>query len=77
MFHHVINHQHVSSAFAIIFGVTLQEYRECNNLPHGIWGNTQCYNKCLKQCVFQPTHFFYYSFNATQMMMTKVIDTCW
>jgi hypothetical protein len=48
MFHHVINYQHVSIAFAIIIGVALQEYKEYNNLPHGISGTTQCYNKCLK-----------------------------
>jgi hypothetical protein len=49
MFHHVINYQHVSIAFAIIIiRVTLQEYKEYNNLPHGISGTTQCYNKCLK-----------------------------
>jgi len=38
MFHHVINYQHVSIAFAIIIGVALQEYKEYNNLPHGISG---------------------------------------
>jgi hypothetical protein len=37
---HVINYQHVSSAFAIIIEVALQEY---NNLPHEISGITQCY----------------------------------
>ena len=36
MFHHVINYQHVSIAFMIIIGVTLQEYEENNNLTHGI-----------------------------------------
>ena len=77
MLHHVINYQHVSIAFAIIIGVALQEYKEYNNLPHGISGTTQCYNKCPKHGVFQPTHFSYYSFNATLMVMTKVIDTCW
>jgi len=76
MFHHVINYQHVSIAFAIIIGVALQEYKEYNNLPHGISGTTQCYNKCLKHWVFQPTHFSYSSYNATLMVMTKVIDTC-
>jgi len=30
-FHHVINYQHVSFAFAIIIGVVLQEYEEYNN----------------------------------------------
>jgi ABC-type phosphate transport system permease subunit len=34
--------------FAIIIGVALQEYKEYNNLPHGISGTTQCLNKCLK-----------------------------
>ena len=48
MFHHVINYQHVSVTFAIITGVTLQEYKEYDNLPHRISGTTQCYNKCLK-----------------------------
>jgi hypothetical protein len=48
MFHHVINYQHVSIPFAIIVGVALQEYKEYNNLPHGISGTTQCFNKCLK-----------------------------
>jgi hypothetical protein len=48
MFHHVINYQNVSIAFAIINGVALQEYKEHNNLAHGISGTTQCYNKCLK-----------------------------
>ena len=38
MLHHVINYQHVSIAFAIIIGVALQEYKEYNNLPHGISG---------------------------------------
>jgi hypothetical protein len=77
MLHHVINYQHVSIAFAIIIGVALDEYKEYNYLPHGISGTTQYYNKFLKQRVFQPTHVFYYSFNATMMVMTKVIDTCW
>ena len=36
MFHHVINYQHVSITFAIIMGVALQEYKDYNNLPHGI-----------------------------------------
>jgi hypothetical protein len=75
MFNHVINYQHVCIAFAIIIGVALQEYIEYNNLPRGITGTTECYNKCLKHCVFQPTHFSYYSFNATLKVMTKVIDT--
>ena len=48
MLHHVINYQHVSIACAIIIGVALQEYKECNNLPHGISGTTQYYNKRLK-----------------------------
>jgi hypothetical protein len=38
MFHHVINYQHVSVALAIISGVALQEFKEYNNLPHGISG---------------------------------------
>jgi hypothetical protein len=42
MFHHVINYQHVSIPFAIIgvsvIGVDLQEYKEYNNLRHGISG---------------------------------------
>ena len=71
MFHHVINYQHVSIPFAII-GADLQEYKEYNNLRHGISGTTKSYNKCIKHWVFQP----YYSFNATLMVMTKVIDTC-
>jgi len=71
MLHNVINYHHVSIALA------LQEYKEYNYLPHGISGTTQCCNKCLKHWVFQPTHFSYYSFNATLMVMTKVIDTCW
>ena len=49
MFHHVINYQHVSIAFAIIIRVVLQEYKEYNNLPHGILETAQCHNKCLKQ----------------------------
>jgi hypothetical protein len=40
--------QRVSITSAIIIVVALQEYKEYNNLPHGISGNTQCYNKCLK-----------------------------
>ena len=48
MFHHVINYQYVCIAFVIIIRVALQEYEECNNLPHGISGTTQCYNKWLK-----------------------------
>jgi len=31
------NYQHISNAFEIIIGVALQEYKEYNNLPHGIW----------------------------------------
>ena len=77
MLHHVINYQHVSIACAIIMGVALQEYKEWNNLPDGRSGTTQYYNKYLKHWVFQPTHFSYYSFSATPMVMTKVIDTCW
>ena len=50
--HHVINYQHVSIACAIIIGVALQEYKECNNLPHGISVTTQYYNKCLKHEYF-------------------------
>jgi len=46
MFHNVINY-HVSIALEII-GVAEQEYKEYNNLQHGISGTTQCYNKCLK-----------------------------
>ena len=76
MFHHVINYQHFSTPFVII-GVAVQEYLEYNNLPHGISVTTQYYNKCLKHSVHQPTHFSYYSFNATLMVKTKVIDTCW
>ena len=57
MFHNVINHHHVSIALAIIIGAALQEYKEYNNLPHGISGTTQCYNKCLKHWVFEPTLF--------------------
>jgi len=53
MFHHVINYQHVSIPFAII-GVDLQEYKEYNNLRHGISGTTKSYNKCIKHWVFQP-----------------------
>jgi hypothetical protein len=49
MLHNVINYHHVSIALAIIIGVALQEYKEYNNLPHGISGTTQCYNECLKQ----------------------------
>jgi len=56
MFHHVINYQHVSMSFTIIIGLALQEYKEYNNLPRGISGTTQCYNKCLKR-VFPLTHF--------------------
>jgi hypothetical protein len=37
MFHHMINYQHVSIPFVII-GVDLQEYKEYNNLRHGISG---------------------------------------
>jgi hypothetical protein len=58
-------------------GVPLQEYKEYNNLLLGMSGTTQLYNKCLKHWVFQPTHFSYYSFNATLMVMTEVINTCW
>jgi len=76
MLHRVINYHHVSIALAIIIGVALQEYKEYNNLPRGISGTTQCDNKCLKPWVFQPTHFSYY-FNATLMVMTRVINTCW
>jgi len=54
MFHQVINYQHISVTFAIIIGEALQEY---NNLAHGISGTTQCYKKCLKHRVFQPTDF--------------------
>jgi len=71
----VINYQHVSIPFVII-GVDLQEYKEYNNLRHGISETTQCC-KCLKHWVFQPTHFSYYAFNVTLTVMTKVIDTCW
>ena len=77
MLHHVINYQHVSIAFAIINGVALQEYKACNNLPHGILGTTEYYNKYLKHRIFQPTHYSYYSFSTTTMLMTKVIDTRW
>jgi len=63
--------------FAIFTGVALEEYKKYKNLPHGISGTTQYYNKCLKHWVYQPTHFSYYSLNATLMVMTKVIDICW
>ena len=43
----VINYQHVSIAFAIIITTALQKYEE-HNLPHGISGTIQCYNKRLK-----------------------------
>ena len=43
IFHRVINYQHVSIPFAFI-GVDLQEYKECNNLRHGISGTTKSYN---------------------------------
>jgi hypothetical protein len=75
MFHHVINYQHVSIPFAIIVGVALQEYKEYNNLPHGISGTTQCFNA--SNIEYFNLHTSYYSFNATLMVMTKVIDTCW
>jgi hypothetical protein len=77
MLHNIINYHHVSIALAIITGAALQEYKEYNNLQHGISRTTQCYNKCRKHCVFQSTHFSYDSFNATLMVMTKVIDTFW
>jgi hypothetical protein len=51
VFHHVINYHHVSIPFAII-GVVVQEYKEYNNLHHGILGTTQCSNKCLKHLLF-------------------------
>ena len=35
-------------------GVDLQEYKEYNNLRHGISGTTKSYNKCIKHWVFQP-----------------------
>jgi len=76
MLHSVINYHHLSIALANIIGVALQEYKEYNNLPHGISGTTQCDNKCLKYWVFQPRHFSYY-FNATLMVTTRVINTCW
>jgi hypothetical protein len=38
MFHYVTNYQHVSVALAIISGAALHEYKEYNNLPHGISG---------------------------------------
>jgi hypothetical protein len=43
----------VSIPFAII-GVDLEEYKEYNNLQHGILGTTQIYDKCIKHWVFQP-----------------------
>ena len=48
MFHQVINYQHVSITFLIIVRVALQEYKEYNNLPHGILGTTHSYKKYLK-----------------------------
>jgi len=59
MLHHVINYQHIPITFAIIIGVVLEEYKEYNNLPHGVSGTTQYYNKCLKHRLFQHTHFSY------------------
>ena len=47
MFHQVINYQNVVT-FAIISWVALQEYKQYNNLPHGMSGTTQCYKKCLE-----------------------------
>ena len=41
MLHNVINYHHVSIALAIITGVALQEYKEYNNLSHGISETTQ------------------------------------
>ena len=48
MFHHVINYENVTIAFAIIIGLALKEYKEYNTLPHEISKTTLCYNKCLK-----------------------------
>jgi hypothetical protein len=76
MFHHVINYQNFSIPFVII-RVALQEYLEYTNLSYGISVTTKYYNKCLKYSVLQPTHFSYYSFNATLMVTTKVIDKRW
>jgi len=76
MFHHVINYEHISIAFAIVIGEALQDYEEYNQVPLNAIIN-------VSNRVFPCTHFCsvvqsYYSCNVTLMMiMTKVIDTCW
>jgi hypothetical protein len=76
MFHHTLL-PNVSIAFAIIIGVALQKYKEYKNLPYRILGTTQC---SVLSVEYFHLHTFavysLYSCNATQMVMTKVIETC-
>ena len=44
---HIINHEHVSIAFAIIIRVALQECLEYRKLSNWISGTTESYDKCL------------------------------
>ena len=74
MFHQVSNYQHVFVTFAIIIWVALQEYKEYNNLPHGIWEPLNVVIN-VSNIEYFNLHTSYYSFNATPMVRTKVIDT--
>ena len=71
MFHEVINYQHVSVTFAIIRCtkntiICHMGYREPLNVIRNV-SNIEYFN----------LHTSYYYFNATLLVRTKVIDTCW
>jgi len=58
MLHHITDYQIVSIAFANIIGVALQEYKEYNNLPHGISGTTQYYKIIASNIEYFNLHTF-------------------
>ena len=67
MLHHVNNYQHVSIACAIIIGVSLQEYKEYNNLPQVISGTTH-FNKCFNIEYFNLHTFLGWTFQPRTNM---------
>ena len=68
----VINY-HVSIALAIIIGVAVQEYKEYNNLPHGISGTTQCYRN-VSNIEYLNLHFSYPDGDDKSARCMLVID---
>ena len=73
MLYQVINYQYVSVSFAIIVGVALQSTIICHM---GYWEPLNVIRN-VSNIEYLNLHTSFCSFNATLMVWTKVIDTCW